>query len=369
MSSVLITNIGKIVSGDIHQPLLDGDTLLLSKGKIEKVGQFEDMPSYVDSKSIDAKGGTVAPGFIDSHQHPGAGEYTPTFGVAMVGWAYGKLRGGVTTIISAGEIHLPGRPTDRVGTKAMAIYFSRSFSSFRPNGVKVHGGALVLTPDLLEEDFKELSESGVWIVAEVCAPSSIPDPKTVAPLTAWARKYGMKVQMHVSGCNITLDDIERVKPHVVCHINGGLCALQPNVVEGLMINKHSFLEVVLNGNPLATNQVIALAKKHDCLGRIIVGSDDPGGLGLSPLGVLSTVLKISALNQVPAEVALAMATGNTAHAYGLNTGVIASGKDADLVVMHAHPDSSARNALDSIEIGDMPMVSTVIIDGNVLIGA
>jgi enamidase len=47
--------------------------------------------------------------------------------------------GGVTSVISAGKVHLPGRPKDVAGTKALAILAAKSFSNARPSGVKVHG--------------------------------------------------------------------------------------------------------------------------------------------------------------------------------------------------------------------------------------
>ena len=203
----------------------------------------------------------MIPGLIDSHQHPGIGDYTPTRGVSMIGWTSAKLRSGVTTLISAGEVHLPGRPMERVGTKAMAIYLHKSFSLIRPGGMKIHGGALVLTPDLIEEDFEELSKNGVWIVGEVCAAFSIPNPKIVAPLTKLAHKYGMKVQMHVSGSKITAEEIEMVDPDIVSHINGGLCRLRPEVMEKIIANPRYFLEVVPSGNPIATREVLTLAKR------------------------------------------------------------------------------------------------------------
>jgi len=39
----------------------------------------------------------------------------------MLDFIESSLHGGVTTLISAGEVHLPGRPKDVAGTKALAI--------------------------------------------------------------------------------------------------------------------------------------------------------------------------------------------------------------------------------------------------------
>ena len=57
-------------------------------------------------------------------------------------------------MISAGEVHTPGRPKDIVGLKAMAIFAQRVFHSFRPGGVKIHAGAPVIEHGMVEEDFK-----------------------------------------------------------------------------------------------------------------------------------------------------------------------------------------------------------------------
>lgn len=367
MNELLVTNIGRIVSGDIESPLLEGDSILVTGGKIAAVGFAADMGMSRAGTQINAQGSTVAPGLIDSHQHPCLGDYTPARGFTIVGWIANKLRGGVTTIISAGELHLPGRPTDRAGVKAMAILLSKSFATTRPAGVKVHGGALILSPDLTEADFKELSRNGVWLVAEVCAAWNIPNPADVAPMVRWAHKYGMKVQMHVSGVNISAEDIMLVRPDVVCHLNGGFSALRLEEVEKVMTDTDFFMEIVPSGNPRATNEIIDAARESACLERIIVGSDGPGALGVAALGVLTTIVRISALNDIPAEMALAMATGNTARAYELNTGIIAVGREADLVILDAPYDSAARDALQAIESGDMPAVSAVIVDGQLLV--
>src|SRR3546814_15849558 len=91
----------------------------------------------------------VAPGLIDSHVHPVAGDWTPRQN--QINWIDSCLHGGVTTMISAGEVHMPGRPKDAVGVKAMAIFMQRAFAAFRPNGVKIHGGSPVIEPDMRSE--------------------------------------------------------------------------------------------------------------------------------------------------------------------------------------------------------------------------
>src|SRR5216683_2896956 len=136
---VLIQNIGQLVTGDIRQPLLDADSILIQDGRILEVG------SGVDGQAdtlIDARGTTVMPGLIDSHIHPAFGDFTPKqFALNFID---SMMHGGVTTAISAGEVHLPGRPRDIVGLKALAILAAKAYATFRPGGVKVEAGAPIL---------------------------------------------------------------------------------------------------------------------------------------------------------------------------------------------------------------------------------
>ena len=120
----LIRNIGQIVSGDIAQPLLDGDSIAIADGKIAAVGRgLDDDADTV----IDARGSTVIPGLIDSHCHPVFGDFTPR--QRTVDFIDSGLHGGLTTMISAGEVHLPGRPKDIVGLKALAIVAAKAYAN------------------------------------------------------------------------------------------------------------------------------------------------------------------------------------------------------------------------------------------------
>src|SRR4051812_8259915 len=109
---------------------------------IVSVGRAADCDVSEPAVVIDARRTCVAPGLIDSHVHPVFGDWTPRQG--QLGWIDSTMNGGVTTMISAGEVHLPGRPKDIVGLKALAITAQRAFHNFRPAGVKVLAGAPVL---------------------------------------------------------------------------------------------------------------------------------------------------------------------------------------------------------------------------------
>jgi Transcriptional regulators containing a DNA-binding HTH domain and an aminotransferase domain (MocR family) and their eukaryotic orthologs len=101
-------------------------------------------------------------------------------------------------MVSAGEVHLPGRPKDVVGVKALAITAQRAFEAFRPGGVKVHAGAPVIEKGMVEEDFKELAAAGVRLLGEVGL-GGVKTGEEAKRMVAWARKYGIQSTIHTGG--------------------------------------------------------------------------------------------------------------------------------------------------------------------------
>src|SRR5260221_12394572 len=154
-SKLVVRNIGLLLSGALEKPILDADTIVAENGKITAIGRLKDVDTEGATTVVNANRTTVAPGLIDSHGHPSAAAWTPRQN--QTNWIDSYLHGGVTTMISAGEVHMPGRPRDVVGLKAMAIFAQRSFWTLRPGGVKVHAGAPVIECEMVEEDFKELA--------------------------------------------------------------------------------------------------------------------------------------------------------------------------------------------------------------------
>src|SRR3984893_5815541 len=114
-SKLVIRNIGLVLSGAMEKPILDTDTVVAEDGKITAIGRAKDIDAEGVTTIVDANGTTLAPGLIDSHVHPVAGDWTPRQN--QIGWIDSFLHGGVTTMISAGEVHMPGRPRDVVGLK------------------------------------------------------------------------------------------------------------------------------------------------------------------------------------------------------------------------------------------------------------
>lgn len=365
----IITEIGKLVSGDIKQPILDADTIYMENGLFAEIGGKEILEKHPDIPVLDAKGVTVAPGLIDSHCHPCAGDYT--FRQKAADFLESEVHGGCTTIISAGEPHFPGRPTDPAGAKAQAVFLSKTFRNKSPLGAKVHGGALILEKGLTEKDFEEMGEAGVWLVGEIGL-GTVKTPEEAAPLVEMAKRHGFKVHMHTGGTSIpgsstvTADDVIRTKPTVASHCNGGPTAVSVQEVDRIIRESDVAVEIVQCGNYKVAKHIYECVQELGKEDRIIFGNDAPSGTGFIPLGILRNVCYASMCGIAP-EKALAMATGNTARTFELNTGVIEVGKEADLICMDAPIGSVGRDALEAIEAGDIPAITYIIADGNVLV--
>lgn len=370
MGVTALTNIGKIISGDIHNPIHEGDTIIIKEGFIEAVGTASIVKNFEIDDWIDIQGAIVIPGLIDSHTHPVLGDYTPRQN--SFNFLEGLVHGGVTSIISAGEVHTPGRPTDPAGVKALAILTHKSFKNFRPKGIKVHAGALILEKGLIEEDFRELANEGIWLVGEVGL-GSVKEVEDAAPMVQWAKKNGMKVAMHTGGISIlgssivTAEMVMKVSPTVSSHTNGGPTAISIKEIDKLIDESDIPLEIVQCGNMKVANYIAQRLKAKNQLYRLILGSDAPSGSGVIPLAMLRTITQIASLADIPAEAVIACATGNTAKVFDLNTSKITLGSEADLVVIDAPIGSSGEDALSAIECGDIPGIAMVMINGEVRI--
>lgn len=365
-SKLVIRNIGLLLSGAMEKPILDADTIVAENGKITAIGRAKDVDAEGATTIVDANGTTVAPGLIDSHVHPVAGDWTPRQN--QTGWIDSCLHGGVTTMISAGEVHMPGRPRDVIGVKAMAIFAQRAFDNFRPSGVKVLAGAPVIEPGMVEEDFKEMANAGVRWLGEVGL-GGVKDGPTARKMVAWARKYGMNSTIHTGGPSIPgsgLIDSQVVleaDTDVVGHINGGHTALPDGEIRCICEGCKRGLELVHNGNERAALYTLRIAKDMGDLSRVILGTDAPAGSGVQPLGIMRMVSMLSSLGDVPAELAFCFATGNTARMRALDCGIVEVGRSADFVIMDKAQHSAGKNILDSVQLGDLPGIGMTVIDG------
>lgn len=363
---VVIRNIGLMLSGSLREPILDANTVVIEAGRIVAVGRECDCDTERADKTIDARGTAVAPGLIDSHVHPVAGDWTPRQN--QLGWIDSTLNGAVTTLISAGEVHFPGRPMDILGVKALAITAQRSFANFRPSGVKVLAGAPVLEKGMLESDFAELAAAGVRLLGEVGL-GSVKSGEEAQRMVAWARKYGIQSTIHTGGPSIPgsglidKDVVLEADADIIGHINGGHTSLPYADVCELCERSRRAIEIVHNGNERIGILTARHARELKCSDRVILGTDSPAGSGVQPLGILRLIALLSSMADIPAEEVFCYATGNTARLRGLDSGEIAVGRAADLVFLDRAQHTAGGDLLECVQLGDIPGVGMVLVDG------
>jgi enamidase len=364
---LVIKNVSIMLSGALEAPILDADTVVVVDGKIDSVGRFADLNTGGAETTVDAKGAALAPGLIDSHVHPVAGDWTPRQG--QVGWIDSSMHGGVTTMISAGEAHFPGRPKDPKGVVALAIAAQRSFSGY-PGLVKVHAGAPILEKGMVEEDFKYMAEAGVTLLGEIGL-GGVKAGDEAKIMVDWARKYGIQSTIHTGGPSIPgsglidKDIVLEAGADIIGHINGGHTSLPLDQIRCLCEDCSAGIEIVHNGNEKAALYAMRTAFELDEADRVILGTDGPAGSGVQPLGIIRVIAMLASIGDVPAETVFCFATGNTARVRELDCGLIEPGRAADIILLDAPQHSAGNTVLEAVNLGDIPGIGMVIIDGKI----
>ena len=360
-----IVNLGRIVSGDWRAPWVEGDAILMNSGKILQVGTVSDADLAQCDVVIDADRATAIPGLIDSQVHNTFGDYTPR--QKTVGFLESYVHGGVTTAISASEVHVPGRPKDPVGVKALAVAAMKCFEHYRPGGMRVWAGAVILEPGLVERDFEEIAAQGVWLAK--AGFGGVNTPYDYAPMIAWAKKHGMTTLVHTGGSSIPgssgiwADHLIAMQADVSFHTNGGPVAM-PDADYPRLVNESTMaLQVCTAGNLRTTLLLGHLIREAGQFDRFLIATDTPTGSGIMPLGMMYTISHLASLGNMPPEMAIAAATGNNARVYRRNSGFLQVGKDADVVLIDACVGGSKNDALSALENGDIAAVAAVITDG------
>jgi enamidase len=335
----------------------------IEKGRIVAIGEASRDADVV----LDAKGSVAVPGFFDTHCHVVFGDYTPRQNA--IGFLESYMHGGVTQVMSASEVHLPGRPSDREGVKALAIAAQRAWEGFRPGGVKVHGGSVICEPTLEREDFEELAAAGVRLMK--IGFGAFGDPADAAPLVAAARAAGFVVMSHSGGASIpgskpiTVEHLLTLQPDIAGHVNGGTTSLPDEDIERLIDRSRMWLQIVQAGNLRSALVVLDLVRRRDELARVILGSDTPSGTGVMPLAILKTIAELASLGGLSAPDAIALATGNAAKALQVEGGVLEVGAPADVVLLQEPWGCTREDPLGAIENGDIPGIAAVLIDGEI----
>ena len=362
---IAIVNIGQIISGDWRSPFVPGDTVLADGDRLISVGAASIKGVENADVVIDAGGMTAIPGLIDSHVHVTFGDYTPR--QRAVGYLESYLHGGTTTAISASEVHVPGRPNDPEGVKALALAAQRCFAHYRPGGMSVMAGSVILEPGLTAADFKELAAKGVRLAK--AGFGAVKSAYDYVPLVRDAKAAGLITTCHTGGSSIpgsgaiTGDHLLAMHPHVSFHINGGPTAMPDADFERVIRESEIALQVCTAGNLRTVLLCARLADQLGAFDRFIIATDTPTGSGVMPLGMLYTIAHCASLTDMEPERFICAASGSNARVYGLDSGYLAPGKAADIVLIDAPDGGTQKTALAAIKHGDIAAIGGVVTAG------
>jgi enamidase len=212
-----------------------------------------------------------------------------------------------------------------------------------------------------------MAGQGVWLAK--AGFGAFATPYEYAPYVATAKRHGLVTMVHTGGSSIPgsagiwADHLLKMQPHVSYHVNGGPIAMPDADFPRLVNESDIAMQVCTAGNLRTTLLVAKLLREAREQERLLVATDTPTGSGVMPLGMLYTMSHLASLAGVPPEIAVAMATGNNAKVYRLNSGVIATGRDADIVLFDSCLGGSQNDALSALHNGDIMGVGAVITNG------
>jgi enamidase len=287
------------------------------------------------------------------------------------------LHGGVTTLVSAGELHLPGlplSPPEAQTFKMVALLGRRTWATRLPEGPRVVAGTLLLAPGMTERDFDEVAAAGTRVVKFLFYPWG-QDWDEARRYVSWARERGLVAKIHSGGVSRSgvsepagWDVVQRVQPDVAGHINGGPIPMSRGDLERVVHESACYLELTPNaGNYRRALETLELVEAVGGRARLVIGTDTPSGTGVLPRAMLRNVCFVSALGGIPPAEALALASGSVARAHGIAGGLLQVGQPADIVLLGAIQGSAGSDALSAIAAGDLPGVATVVVDGKLAV--
>ena len=371
MTTTLITNIGEFFTGDLKLPTADVSTLLIENDRIKALNPPADAEC---DKVIDAEGLAVLPGLVDGHIHPVFGEWTPT--QDTMGWIGNYMHGGSTTMISAGELHTPGLDYNDLSADlvtSLAEVTSATTGRIRWSDVKVHAGTALLVPGMTEKHFDRLADAGAILVKFIFFPLEANREEAIR-YTAMARERGIRTKVHTGGVSRSgssqvcgFDTLSWLQPNIAAHVSGGPIPMSDDDLAKLVDNTEFALEICSSGNYRSTYMVVQRLMEQGRLDRLTMGTDTPGGTGVIPRGMLRNILFLSSICEMTPADAIAVGTRNTAKAHGLNVGILKEGAPADLLIAGPVRGSAGSTMADAITHGDLPGISFVIIDGEVIV--
>jgi len=371
VSTLLIKNIGEFFTGDIARPQADAKSLLIDGEKIAAL----DPPADTKADAVlDAGGSAVMPGLVDGHVHPVFGEWTPT--QDTIGWIGNYLHGGTTTMISASELHVPGLDYENLSpdlVTSLAVVTAATTGRIRWSGAKVYAGTVILVPGMKEEHFDRLAAAKSILAKFIFFPLGSRKDEALQ-YTKWCRARGIRTKVHTGGVSRSglsqmcgYDILEWLKPDVAAHISGGPIPMSDSDLDKVIDSTSFAIEICSSGNYGSTKRAVDRMRAKGQLARLTLGTDTPGGTGVIPRGMLRNICYIASVCGVSPAEAVAIASGNTAKAHGIEVGILAPGRPADIIVCGPVEGSAGTSIADAIAHGDLPGIAYVVANGEIVV--
>lgn len=371
MKRLLIKNIGEFFTGDLSRPQLPVRSILVEGARIAALDPPQDTSA---DAVLDAGDSAVMPGLVDGHVHPVLGEWTPT--QDTLGWIGNYVHGGTTTMVSAGELHVPGLDYENLTpdlVTSLAVVTAATTGRVRWSGAKVHAGTVILVRGMKEADFDRLAAAKSILAKYLFFPLSTNKEEALS-YNAWCRERGIRIKVHTGGVSRSglsrvcgYDILSWLQPDIAAHVSGGPIPMSDADLDRVIDETSFALEICSSGNYGSTQRAVRRLKEKGGLHRLTLGTDTPGGTGIIPRGMLRQLCFICSVCDVTPAEAVAIGTGNTARAHGLDVGILAPGKPADLVICGPVEGSAGTTVSDAIAHGDLPGIAYVLIDGEIVV--
>ncbi len=243
----------------------------------------------------------------------------------------------------------------------------------RWSGVKLLAGTVLLVPGMGEAHFDRLAKAGVRMAKFIFYPLKR-DPEEAKRYVRLCRERGIRVKIHTGGVSRSglsqmcgYDILAWLEPDIAAHVSGGPIPMSDADLRRTIDDTSCWLEICSSGNDRST--LLAARRLRDIkrLDRLTLGTDTPGGTGVIPRGMLRNICYLAGVCGLTPGEAIAVATGNTAKAHGLDVGVLRPGAPADFLVAAPVEGSAGTTLGDAIAHGDLPGLSHVVVDGEALV--
>ena len=179
----------------------------------------------------------------------------------------------------------------------------------------------------------------------------------------------MVTLVHTGGSSIPgssgiwADHLDHMQPDVSFHTNGGPVAMPdedfPRLVERI---DHGAADLH-SGQSAHGAAAGRSGDQGESFERLLIATDTPTGSGIMPLGMFYTISHLASLGGRAGDARDRRRDRQQCAVYRLNSGLIAPGRDADLVVIDAAAGGSKGDALSALTNGDIPAIGAVITDG------